>query len=50
MSMTKELERPLKPTGKALRGLVIFHRWVGVALCLFFAMWFATGAVIPAPL
>lgn len=22
------------------------HRWVGIVLCLFFAMWFATGAVM----
>jgi uncharacterized iron-regulated membrane protein len=25
---------------------VWFHRWAGVGLCLFFAMWFATGAVM----
>ncbi len=30
----------------ALRALAWFHRWAGVALCLFFAMWFATGAVL----
>lgn len=29
-----------------MRWLVVFHRWIGVALCLFFAMWFATGAVM----
>ena len=29
-----------------IRLLVILHRWFGVALCLFFAMWFATGAVM----
>ncbi|MDH6153652.1 MULTISPECIES: PepSY domain-containing protein [Paraburkholderia] len=29
-----------------LRALVIGHRWVGILLCLFFAMWFATGAVM----
>jgi hypothetical protein len=28
------------------RGLVWFHRWAGVALCLVFAMWFASGAVL----
>jgi hypothetical protein len=32
--------------GAALRALVWFHRWAGVVLCLFFAMWFATGAVL----
>jgi uncharacterized iron-regulated membrane protein len=26
--------------------VVWFHRWVGVVLCLFFAMWFATGLVM----
>lgn len=30
----------------ALKGLAWFHRWVGVALCLMFAVWFATGAVM----
>ena len=28
------------------RWLTWFHRWAGVALCLFFAMWFASGAVL----
>ncbi len=28
------------------RLLVWTHRWVGIVLCLFFAMWFATGAVM----
>jgi hypothetical protein len=28
------------------RWLAWFHRWAGVALCLFFAMWFASGAVL----
>lgn len=26
--------------------LVLFHRWMGVALCLMFATWFATGAIM----
>lgn len=26
--------------------LVILHRWLGIALCLIFAMWFASGAVM----
>jgi uncharacterized iron-regulated membrane protein len=29
-----------------LRGLIWFHRWAGVALCLLFVMWFASGAVL----
>jgi hypothetical protein len=28
------------------RGLVWFHRWAGVSLCLLFAAWFASGAVL----
>jgi hypothetical protein len=28
------------------RWLVWFHRWAGVVLCLLFAMWFASGAVL----
>ncbi len=28
------------------RWLTWFHRWAGVVLCLFFAMWFASGAVL----
>lgn len=27
-------------------GLVWFHRWLGVATCLIFALWFASGAVL----
>lgn len=30
----------------ALKGLASFHRWVGVVLCLMFATWFATGAMM----
>jgi uncharacterized iron-regulated membrane protein len=29
-----------------MKGLAWFHRWVGVFLCLMFATWFATGAVM----
>src|SRR4051812_11508668 len=29
-----------------MRALVSIHRWLGVAFCLFFAMWFATGIVM----
>src|SRR5437879_601973 len=28
------------------RWLVWFHRWVGVVLCLMFAVWFASGAIL----
>ncbi len=29
-----------------MKGLVWFHRWLGVVLCAFFAVWFATGAMM----
>lgn len=29
-----------------MRALVLIHRWLGVAFCLLFAMWFATGMVM----
>jgi hypothetical protein len=29
-----------------LRALVLLHRWLGVAFCLLFAMWFASGIVM----
>jgi hypothetical protein len=28
------------------RALIVVHRWLGVAFCLLFAMWFATGIVM----
>jgi hypothetical protein len=31
---------------RANRWLTWFHRWAGVVLCLLFAMWFASGAVL----
>ena len=30
----------------AVRQLAWFHRWLGVATCLIFALWFASGAVL----
>jgi len=30
----------------ALRWLFLTHRWVGIAACLFFAMWFSSGLVM----
>jgi len=29
-----------------MSGLTLLHRWLGVAFCLLFAMWFATGIVM----
>jgi hypothetical protein len=29
-----------------LRALILLHRWLGMAFCLLFAMWFATGIVM----
>jgi hypothetical protein len=29
-----------------MRALVVVHRWLGVAFCLLFAMWFASGIVM----
>src|ERR1700675_5084117 len=31
---------------RANRWLTWFHRWAGVVLCLLFAVWFASGAVL----
>ncbi len=38
---------PRPRLGKAaMRGTVVFHRWAGIVMCLFIAMWFASGAVM----
>jgi hypothetical protein len=29
-----------------MNGIVLLHRWLGIAFCLLFAMWFATGIVM----
>lgn len=29
-----------------MRSLIFIHRWLGIAFCLLFAMWFATGLVM----
>src|SRR5262245_28903243 len=29
-----------------MRALIVLHRWLGVAFCLLFAMWFASGIVM----
>src|SRR5580658_252680 len=29
-----------------MRALILLHRWLGVAFCLLFAMWFASGIVM----
>lgn len=31
---------------RAIKALVWFHRWLGIATCLVFALWFASGAVL----
>src|SRR5580700_11213186 len=43
---------PLPPSGEIglsramIRALILLHRWLGVAFCLLFAMWFASGIVM----
>src|SRR3984957_18385511 len=38
---------PPPPSGeRAMRTLILLHRWLGVAFCLLFAMWFASGIVM----
>src|SRR5277367_6502195 len=43
---------PLPPNGEIglchgmMRALILLHRWLGVAFCLLFAMWFASGIVM----
>jgi hypothetical protein len=27
----------------ALRALIVLHRWIGVVLCILFALWYASG-------
>ncbi|SCX35365.1 PepSY domain-containing protein [Agrobacterium rosae] len=44
-TVTNEIRRP-KANTMVTKGLVVFHRWIGILLCLFFAMWFVTGAVM----
>ncbi|HEY9274672.1 MAG TPA: PepSY domain-containing protein, partial [Achromobacter sp.] len=31
---------------RAKRWLYLIHRWAGIVLCLFFAMWFISGVVM----
>lgn len=38
--------RTQKWKNQATRQLAWFHRWLGVATCLVFALWFASGAVL----
>ena len=38
------IRKPLLPG--LSRYISAFHRWLGIALCLMFAMWFATGSVL----
>lgn len=32
--------------GRLIAGLVWFHRWLGIATCLVFTAWFASGAIL----
>jgi PepSY-associated TM region len=38
--------RDAKMLDAMMRGLILLHRWLGVAFCLLFAMWFASGIVM----
>lgn len=38
--------RTLSLKATAWRGLLVGHRWLGIATCLLFAMWFASGLVM----
>jgi hypothetical protein len=33
-------------TDASMRALIFLHRWLGVAFCLLFALWFASGIVM----
>jgi hypothetical protein len=41
-----KLERSISLKATAWRWLIVGHRWLGIAMCLFFAMWFASGLVM----
>jgi PepSY-associated TM region len=38
--------RPTSIKATAWRWLIVGHRWLGIATCLFFAVWFASGLVM----
>lgn len=40
------MQKPLFEVNQEMRILVFVHRWLGIGLCLFFAMWFASGMVM----
>ncbi len=44
VSLAASRRRPL--TARLTAGLVWFHRWLGIATCLIFAAWFASGAIL----
>ncbi len=46
MDTTTPVRRKTTARKGLVRVLVVLHRWVGIALCLFFAMWFASGIVM----
>lgn len=37
---------PVPWSTRAKRWLYLTHRWAGIVLCLFFAMWFISGVVM----
>lgn len=40
------VSRPRRRKDRAIRQLAWFHRWLGIATCVIFALWFASGAVL----
>lgn len=38
--------KPGRRKDRAIKALVWFHHWLGIATCLVFALWFASGAVL----
>jgi uncharacterized iron-regulated membrane protein len=45
-SASSAASKPRTGPSRLTAGLVWFHRWLGVATCLVFALWFASGAVL----
>ncbi|MDQ6216859.1 PepSY domain-containing protein, partial [Achromobacter insolitus] len=44
-SSSRRRDGPPLPA-RAKRWLYLIHRWAGIVLCLFFAMWFISGVVM----
>ena len=47
-TLASSSRRPAGPplAARAKRWLYLIHRWAGIVLCLFFAMWFISGVVM----